>query len=592
MSARLTGNIVFLFGSPGTVRTLINKYRQQLSHYDSLLAYSVLGLVGGVASGLVILAFELAISEVALLWQVSNRGDGFESLPIHMHFLLPTLGALILGVGFHFLRPEDRETGIVHVISRMHSHYGALPARNALVQFVAGAFALASGQSGGREGPGVHLGGAVNSLLGQRLGLPNNSLRVLIACGTAGGIAAAFNTPLAGVIFAMEVIIAEYTVIGFIPVILAAVSASAVSRTLGGGVAGFSVDALALNSLWEIPYVILLGVVCGMAVVAFIQISRGTARLGRFNVIVRFTLAGVLTGALALLVPEVLGVGYDTLELALEGRLTVLALVLIGSAKLVATAVSAGAGMPVGVIGPSLLIGACIGGSVGLLGTQFLPGLSSDPNLYIVLGMGAAMAAILNAPLAALLAVIELTHSIGIGMPAMLAIVASTLTCTGLFRQRSLHQTILRQMQRAVPDDPLNNLLHRTHAGTIMDSRVVRVPSTLEEPDLEPLLEFSPTWCLVTREGEDLYLVRGSDLMDWLNERGTPLPAEITDADIRRWTTARLPVQASLRQALDAINRETAEVACVFERSRASGKDILHGVITRESIETFTLGRL
>ena len=125
----------------------------------------------------------------------------------------------------------------MHVLSRMHSHYSVLPLKNTLVQFFGGVFSLATGQSGGREGPGIHLGGALNSLLGQRLGLPNNSLRMLIACGTAGGIAAAFQTPLAGVIFAMEVIIAEYTVVGFIPVILAAVSASAVSRAfaLSGG---------------------------------------------------------------------------------------------------------------------------------------------------------------------------------------------------------------------------------------------------------------------------------------------------------------------------------------------------------------------
>ena len=139
-----------------------------------------------------------------------------------------------MGIAYAMLKPADRETGIVHVISCMHSHYSVLPLRNALVQFIGGAFALATGQSGGREGPGVHLGGAANSLLGQWLDLPNNSLRVLIACGTAGGIAAAFQTPLAGVIFAMEVIVAEYTVVGFIPVILAAVSASAVSHFFSG----------------------------------------------------------------------------------------------------------------------------------------------------------------------------------------------------------------------------------------------------------------------------------------------------------------------------------------------------------------------
>ncbi|KZX58437.1 chloride channel protein [Halioglobus sp. HI00S01] len=578
------------------MRKLIAEYRRLLADYESVLAYSVLGIVAGLASGLVVIAFEMLISQLALIWGVGNNGDGFEALPRHLQFALPVGGALLLGICYHFLKPEDRETGIVHVLSKMHSNYGALPARNAVVQFFAGSFALASGQSGGREGPGVHLGGAINSLLGQRLGLPSNSLRVLIACGAAGGIAAAFNTPLAGVIFAMEVIIAEYTVVGFIPVILAAVSASAVSRTLLTGGVFFAIPELELNSLLEIPYIIFLGFCCGFAIVAFSKISRATARLAHWNVAIRFTLAGLVTGALAMAAPEILGIGYDTLYMALQSELTLLTLLVVAGAKLVATAVSAGAGMPIGIIGPNLLIGACIGGALGLLGMQFMPEHASDPVLYVVIGMGACMAAALNAPLAGLLAVVELTHTTSIGMPAMLAIVTATLTGTGLFRQRSVHQTVLKQLRRVVPDDPLNQLLHRTHVTAIMDNRAVRVPVKLTDEDLEPLLEFNPTWCLVTREGEDLYLVQGPELLAWLHEHPREDDSEeqvdITDAGIRRWTTSSVPVQASLRQALDSINANTAEIACVYERSRTSGKRILHGVVTRETIEKFTLGRL
>ena len=228
----------------------------------------------------------------------------------------------------------------------MHTHYGVLPLRNALLQFIGGAFALATGQSGGREGPGVHLGGAINSLLGQRLGLPNNSLRILIACGTAGSIAAAFNTPLAGVIFAMEVIIAEYTVVGFIPVILASVSASAISQLLSPKGAVFNIPELGLGSLLEMPYIILLGILCGISVTLFIKVSKQASRLSHWPVAVRFALAGLLTGSLALAVPQILGIGYDTLNDVLQGQVAVQALLIIASCKLLATAVSCGVGMP------------------------------------------------------------------------------------------------------------------------------------------------------------------------------------------------------------------------------------------------------
>ena len=180
-----------------------------------------------------------------------------------------------------------------------------------------------------------------------------------------------------------------------------------------------------------------------------------------------------------------------------------------------------------------------------------------------------------------------------LAMPAMLAIVAATLTCSGALRTRSAHQTALRELQRVVPDDPLSKLLHSTDVSSIMDQRAVRVPTPLEATDLEPLLEFTPEWCLVTRQGEDLYLVRGSELLEWLSQQAIDeAGVDLTTADIRRWTLAAVPVQASLYQAVDIMRGATAEAAAVYERSAGSGKMILHGVLTRESIEKHYLSRL
>lgn len=572
---------------------LFSKYRYLLTEYESVLAYSLLGVVAGIVSGLVVLAFELTLVQISAAAGVGNFGEGFEALPRAMHFALPVGGALCLGIVYTLLKPADRETGIAHVISCMHNHYSVLPLRNALVQFIGGAFALGTGLSGGREGPGVHLGGAANSLLGQWLGLPNNSLRVLIACGTAGGIAAAFQTPLAGVIFAMEVIVAEYSVVGFIPVILAAVSASAISHFLSAGSILPELPHLGLNTLSELPLVVLLGLVCGTVVTVFIRISALGAQLANWPVALRFTLAGCVTGLLALWTPEIMGMGYDTLELTLHGRLAVSALLTIAAAKLLATALCCGVGMPVGLIAPILIIGGCIGGILGTTAHALFPTLGIDQTLYIVLGTGAAMGAALNAPLAAILAIMELTDTINIGMPAMLAIVTATLTNSGIFRQRSAHQTALHQMRRAAPEDPLNQLLHSSSVKTTMDSRVVRVPMLLDEEGLTTLLEFTPTWCVIQRDEEDLYLVQGEELLGWLRE--VPIAdgeVDLTEAAIRRWTIAAVPMQASLRQAVDAMRRDTTEAVCVYERSVRTGKQILQGVVTRESIEKFSLAGL
>jgi H+/Cl- antiporter ClcA len=575
------------------LRKLLDTYRRRLTNYESVLAYSLLGILGGLASGIVVLGFEWAIVEFALLFGVGGGGEDFESLPRWLCFALPLASAIVLGLAYALLKPETREVGIVHVLSRMDSHYGALPLRNAVVQFTAGSFALATGQSGGREGPGVHLGAAVNSLLGQRLGLPNNSLRILIACGTAGGIAAAFHTPLAGVIFAMEVIIAEYTVVGFIPVMLAAVSASAISRILPGSGTVFTIPPTELKSLMEIPFIVFLGFCCGLAVTGFIKLSSSVSRLSNFNVALRFTGAGLVTACMALWVPQVLGIGYDTLNEMLGGELAISLLVTLGACKLIATAIGSGAGLPIGIIGPSLLIGACIGSILSVLGRTWQPELASDHALYVVIGMGATMGAILNAPLAAILAVIELTGNIVLGMPAMLAIVTSTLTTTGIFGQSSVHQSVLGQLQRRTPDDPLSKMLHRTDVTSIMDQRAVRVPCDFSPEDLEPLLEFTPTWCIVARDAEDLYLVSGADLLAWLQARDADkLAADLTEADIRRWTLTQVPVQATLRQAVDGMRTATAEAVSVYERSARTGNRILQGVVTRESIEKYTLSKL
>jgi H+/Cl- antiporter ClcA len=574
------------------LQRLLDKYRRTLTNHESILSYAILGIVGGLASGLIVLAFERAIGGMAALWGVGAGGENFESLPLWAIFALPAGGALILGLCLSFIKPEDRETGVVHVLSRMDSHYGVLSLKNALVQFIGGAFALATGQSGGREGPGVHLGAAINSLLGQKLSLPNNSLRVLIACGTAGGIAAAFNTPLAGVIFAMEVIIAEYTVVGFIPIILASVSASAVSRTLSGGTALFLVPEVELNSLWEIPYIIILGVCCGFAMTAFISISKLSARLLHWPIAIRFTLAGILTGGLGLLAPEILGIGYDTLNLVLHEELAISLLITIAACKILATSFSTGVGMPIGVIGPSLIIGACVGGILGLLGQLVVPDIASDYTLYIVIGMAAAMGAILNAPLAAILAVIELTQSVTVAMPALLAIVAATLTNTGVFRQRSAHQTVLKQLRRLVPNDPINQLLHRTDVSSSMEVSVVKVPVLLQNTSAEPLLMATPAWCLVERDGEPLYLIKGLDLTQWLEENPMGEDAtDLTEISIRRWTISEVPIQATLRQALDSMRSTTAEAVCIYGRN-AGGKRVLQGIVTRETIETFSLSGL
>ena len=564
-------------------------FTQDISNYRALLPYSLIGLAAGLLSAAAVLCFEWQIQALGQLWLGDGSPDDFEALAPWQRFAVPLLVALILGVLYSALIKEDRETGIVHVLSRMHSHYGQLPMRNALVQFFAGSLALAGGASGGREGPGVHLGAAMSSWLCTTLHLPNNSRRVLIACGTAGSIAAAFDTPLAGVVFAMEVIVAEYTVIGFTPVLVAAISATTLSRAIGGGLTAFAVPETALTSLLELPFILLLGIAAGILAGLFTWTLKFTLKFGARPIWQRFAAVGLMTGSLGLLVPEVLGLGYDSLDLALLGQLAPWTLGLLLVTKLFATAITVGAGLPVGVIGPSLLIGGCVGGLLGLAGGVLMPGSSSDVSLYVVLGMGACMAAMVNAPLAALLAVVELTGNVAVVFPTMLAIVAATLTATVGLRARSAHQTVLRHLERIIPEDPISQLLHQTNVVSAMDRSICVLNHGLAASEYPA--DKSPNWCLLKREDMHLVLVRGADAQTRLESLPESERIDLLEEDLRRWTITSLSHRATLREALDAMRKNDVE-AVVITDPRIPGDLGVRGVLTRDIIDQFYLLRL
>ena len=181
-------------------------FRRRLAYNDALPQVSLLGFVSGVAAALVIVAFR-SLFEIPLAnWLPGGTAESFEHLDPIWYFFLPVIGGLLIGLWLMLFTPDERKTGVPHVMARMAYHQGRMPFKNTLAQFVGGAIGILTGQSGGREGPAVHLGSAVSSQIGSFFHLPNNSVRLMVACGTAGAIAASFNTPMAGVIFAMEVL--------------------------------------------------------------------------------------------------------------------------------------------------------------------------------------------------------------------------------------------------------------------------------------------------------------------------------------------------------------------------------------------------
>ncbi|MEX2366810.1 MAG: chloride channel protein, partial [Pseudohongiellaceae bacterium] len=277
----------------------IRGFRRRLASIDSVPQFALLGIISGLVTGLVILAFRTII-ELPLSLLLSDDFENFESLSPAFLFALPVSGAMILGLVLMLTRSESRRVGVIHVLERLARHQGHLPWRNSLVQFFGGVIALASGQSGGREGPAIHLGAAGSSLLGQALTLPNNSIRILVGCGAAAAISASFNTPIAGVIFSMEVIIMEYTIAGFVPVILAAVIATLINQTVYGSTTAFSVPPVAMNSFYDLPLVVVEGILIGVLAALFVRTIQMIHRYGPDAVWIRMLIAGLVTGSIAL----------------------------------------------------------------------------------------------------------------------------------------------------------------------------------------------------------------------------------------------------------------------------------------------------
>jgi hypothetical protein len=383
----------------------------------------------------------------------------------------------------------------------------------------------------------------------------------------------------------MEVVIMEYTVAGFAPVILAAVSATALSQIVYGSAPAFTVPNIALGSLFELPFILALGVTIGALAAAFIVITGFFAKTFNFVPIwARLTAAGALTGLLALLVPEIMSIGYDTVNATLFGQLAIVTLGGIVIFKLLATAAGIGLGLPGGLIGPVLVLGATAGGILGIVGQALAPTEASTISLYVLLGMGAMMAGALQAPLAALTAVLELTGNPNIIMPGMLAVIAATLTTRVVFRQPSVFLVLLRARGLDYRNDPVTQSLRRLGVGGRMDSHVAILPRRIEPARAQAELELNPNWILVRDDKEIVALQPAVDLARVLKEQPEAKELDLLAIPSDRSQVAEVPLQATLQEALEVLDATNTDAVYVSDGA-PPGSEHVYGVLTRERIE-------
>jgi CIC family chloride channel protein len=378
--------------------------------------------------------------------------------------VIPAAGGALVGPIVYFLARETKGHGVPEVMLAVAKDQGRMRFRVVLVKALASALCLGTGGSAGREGPIVQIGSALGSTLGQLTQVPAAILRTLVAAGAAGGIAATFNAPIAGVFFSLEVILRDFSARAFSLVVLASVTATVISRALLGATPAFIVPPYELRSPWELLVYAALGALAALMARVFtwsLYRCEDGFDAWRFPEYLKPIAGGLGVGALGLVFPQVFGVGYETLEKALQGHLT---LGLMGGllvAKLAATSLTLGSGGSGGIFSPSLFMGAMLGGTVGGTVHTLFPAITAPAGAYALVGMAAVFAGAAQTPITSVLILFEMTGDYRIILPLMTAVGVSSLVSHFLSRETIYTLKLRRRgidILKPAPPDPLAQL--------------------------------------------------------------------------------------------------------------------------------------
>lgn len=388
----------------------------------------------GVMVAYAALSFRIAIGAVHWLWLGTAGERVYEaaaSVDWYVILLAPALGGLVVGLILQYLMPGKRAFGVADVIEARAIGGCRIPIRGGLLSAGISAISLGAGASAGREGPVVHLGAALAPAIEDRFKLGHQERRTLLGCGVAAAVSASFNVPIAGFLFAHEVILQHYGFRAFVPVAISSVIGAIITRLHLGDYPAFSIPTYSITSYWEFPAFALLGLTCAIVAILFqfaLVYADHMAREITLPLWLRPVVGGLMVGAIALWFPQVLGVGYDATDAALQQSLPLSLLLALIVAKTAATAITFASRFGGGVFSPALYVGAMTGGAYGLIAASVFPEIASSHGLYAILGMGAVAAAVLGAPISTTVIVFELTG----GYDMTIALIVSVSIAVGL----------------------------------------------------------------------------------------------------------------------------------------------------------------
>lgn len=433
-----------------------------------------LALVVGCVSGLAVIALREAIDAIELFWfSVTTDMLARYEIEVDKVWLVsaPVVGGLLVGLITWKLMPGGRNQGVADVVEASAMKAGHMSSRVGVVAAINSAISAGSGASVGREGPAVHLGASLAGWIGRRLHLSRSLARTLLGCGVAAAVSASFNAPIAGALFATEVVVGQYALKTFAPVVVASVAGTALSHIHFGEVSAFLLGDNHITSFWEFPAFIGLGIVSAVAAIILMQSIFTAQQLASHipaPVWTKPAMAGLVVGITAIWLPQVMGVGYGFIEWAILGQFGVKLLIMIGIAKIICTALCLGFGFAGGVFSPALVLGAAVGSCYGLIAADVFPSLASGVGVYTVVGMGAVAASVLGAPISTTLIIFEITGDYKLSLAVMLAIVVSTELTHNLYGQ-SFFAVQLKKRKINLRDGFENEVMNAIKVRHILD---------------------------------------------------------------------------------------------------------------------------
>lgn len=414
----------------------INFGKNEFSEHIRLTLLAVLiGFVAGLAS----IIFKIMINFFQdLFWKASSIISAVSSQGWFLTILIPAAGGLLIGPLIYYGAREAKGHGVPEIMEALIFRGGRIRTRVVAIKALASAVCIGSGGSVGREGPIVQISSSLASSLGRLFRIKERGMRTLVAAGAAAGIGGTFNAPIAGALFAVEILLGEFGVFSFSPIIIASVISTLTSRFISEDISAFTVPDYSLISIWEIGPYILLGIVGGLVAILFIKTLYFFE--DKFDGIplhplLKPILGGILIGTIGLGLPHIFGVGYDSIDACLQNQLGLwLALALV-FAKILSTSLTLGSGGSGGIFAPSLFLGAMTGNFIGSTFHHYFPSSISSPGAFSLVGMGAVVAAATHAPITAIIIIFELTGDYKIILPLMLSSIIASFMTVGIHKE-------------------------------------------------------------------------------------------------------------------------------------------------------------